>query len=182
MVCYQEGHDKVEACHCMQEGVGCILAVIVPTAVAVVIAEVVLMKREGNDLQCSRDECKALVKVLVGDLALCPSGFTQINQGFPSVHLKDKGVSAHNFFQEAVPLRAVQEEGAHGLHLIQGVFDFAGMYNDQAEAMSCTMRVAGQWCMSSDAALHSCTLSCHVSSTVIPLAQEVFDVQSQGLE
>ena len=45
LVCYQEGHDKVEACHCMQEGAGCILAVIVPTAVAVVIAELVLMKR-----------------------------------------------------------------------------------------------------------------------------------------
>ena len=123
--------------------------------------------------------------MLVGDLALCPSGFTQITQGFPSVHLKDKGVSARNFFQEAVPLRAVQEEGAHGLHLIQGVFDLedlAGMYNDQVEAMSCTMRVAGQWCMSSDAALHSYTLNCHVSSTVIPLAPEVFDVQSQGLE
>ena len=45
LVCYQEGHDKVEACHCMQEGVGSILAVIVPSAVAVVIAEVVLIKR-----------------------------------------------------------------------------------------------------------------------------------------
>ena len=107
--------------------------------------------------------------MLVGDLALCPSGFIQINQGFPPVPLKDKGLSAHNFFQEAVPLRAVQEEGAHGLHLIQGVFDIeglAGMYNDQVEAMSCTMPVAGQWCMSSDAALHSYTLNCHVSSTV----------------
>ena len=45
LVYYQEGRYRVEACHCMQEGVGCILAVIVPTAVAVVIAEVVLMKR-----------------------------------------------------------------------------------------------------------------------------------------
>ena len=113
-------------------------------------------------------------------MALCPSGLTQVNQGFSPVPLKDKGLSAHNFFQEAVPLRAVQEEGAHGLHLIQGVFDMAGlagMYNDQIEAMSCAMRVAGQWCMSSDAALHSYTLNCHVSSTVIPLAPEVFDVQ-----
>ena len=121
--------------------------------------------------------------MLVGDLALCPSGFTQINQGFPPVPIK--GLSAHNFFQEAVPLRAVQEEGSHGLHLIQGIVDIedlAGMSNDQVEAMSCAMRVAGQLCMSSDAALHSYTLICHVSSTVIPLAPEVFEVQSQGLE